>query len=1614
VTQDRSLPNGIDTDQATVYVFDTYGNAVTAGLPVTSTARGTQLQVVTPSATTGVNGQAVLSYTSLLPGVYQADVIVGGVTPSGSPVSLVFRVDPQAPDQLELLVAPAGPVTAGGVYTLTVSNQTGGSPVDNIPVSFTGPPELIFVGGVSSCVTGQAGQPGRCSVQVTGLTAGSYPVQATVPDPTAGGAPAPVQGSPAQLVFTAGTICVTNCTPVDPTHVTRVEVIRNGAAFDGVDQDLARVFAYDQFGNPVSGALVGSSTADPALTVQPVIAATASDGTSTVWYTSTVAGNHLASVQVAGLTPVGSPVTLGFGSNVGDPGNSQVTITPVGPLTVGTGPASSYTAQAVVRDVFNQPVSGAVVSFTVSPLVANGPVFGAGGSSCVTNQAGSCQVVLSSTKSGTYSIQGSLVAGPIGTALSRAWAADEVCAALSGCTPDNPNLPPVYRTRVEVTTDHQLANGSTPDVATVYAFDKWGNPVPGALVLSTTADADLRIDPGIPGTNDQGVSRIQYRSTVAGPHVAAVSVAGKIPTGSPITVNFIPQGPCVAPCVPDPGVPNDKRSRVEVDPDGQTADGQAQDVANVYLFDAQGNPTPGQVVTGALPAGSPLTVQSAPVAPTDAQGRTTISYTSKTAGSHEAQAFVAINGVATEIKFTPQPGVTPDPVIQSSPFQVRFVADTPCVAPCVPDPGVPNDKRSRVEVDPDGQTADGVAQDVANVYLFDQFGNPVSNVAVTGALPAGSVLTAQSAPVAPTDAQGRTTIGYTSKTAGGHLAQAFYTLPGGSPVEIVFTPQPGSTPDPVIQSSPFQVTFVADGPCVAPCVPDPSVPNEKRSRIVVDPDGQTADGVAEDVAQVFLFDQNGNPVSNVAVTQSKTDQSLLVQSASIQPTDAAGRTTIGYRSLVAGPHHARAFYSVAGVNTEIVFTPQPGVTPDPVIQSSPFTVRFTADTPCVEPGCTPDPSVPNDKRSRIEVDPDSQTADGQAQDVVNVYVFDQHGNPVSGVQVSESTTGSPLVVQSTPIQPTDAQGKTVIGYTSRVAGEHTGRVFIRVNGVDQEIKFTPQPGSTPDPVIQSSPFKARFVADGPCVAPCVPDPSVPNDKRSRIVVDPDNQNSDGQAEDVAQVFLFDQFGNPVPGYQVTTQSLSAALVVKTTSVPLTGADGKTSVAYSSAVGGQHQARVFYQPAAGGTPVEVVFTPQPGVTPPAWFQSSPVTLTFADVTAPVMIYPADGAFINTGRPTVTGTADIPGAVLKVKAGSTVICVTTVLPDQTWSCPVPAGSELADGRYVLTAVKADQAGNESVASTPHQVTVDTVKPVPPHVIEPGDGSSINDSKPTVSGDNGEPGNTIVVDAGGGNQCTAQVQPDGTWSCQLPQELPEAPADIKVTETDPAGNTSDETTVHVDVDLTAPDQPVITRPRDGSAVNDPRPEAAGTAEPGSTVVVDAGNDNRCTATVAADGTWSCRLPKPLPDGPNKIVVTATDEAGNTSDPVDSTFTVDTVAPKPPTVEGNEDNLHGTGEPGDQITVTGPDGKPVCDTTVNPSGNWECKPQAQTPLQPGDKITVTETDQAGNSVNVDYVIPRPLPSTGSQTGATLAGSALLAALLGGICLLVAARRRRRENPAN
>ncbi|WP_252363002.1 Ig-like domain-containing protein, partial [Citrobacter sp. wls826] len=167
-----------------------------------------------------------------------------------------------------------------------------------------------------------------------------------------------------------------------------------------------------------------------------------------------------------------------------------------------------------------------------------------------------------------------------------------------------------------------------------------------------------------------------------------------------------------------------------------------------------------------------------------------------------------------------------------------------------------------------------------------------------------------------------------------------------------------------------------------------------------------------------------------------------------------------------------------------------------------------------------------------------------------------------------------------------------------------------------------------------------------------------------------------------------------------------------------------------------------------------------------------------------------------------------------------------------------------------------------------------------------------------------------------------------------------------------------------------------------NDTTPTFSGTGNVGDLITLYlAGTPPlQGTATVGADGTWSFTPSAPVAPGSYQVTLTATDPAGNVSQPSNAiTLNIDTTPSAPPVIIAANDNvgdvtgdlatdavtddttptIRGTGSDGDTITLY--NGGTVIGTTTVAGGTWSITPG--TALANGSyTLSATATDAAGN----------------------------------------------------
>ncbi|WP_414450732.1 Ig-like domain-containing protein [Burkholderia sp. 22PA0099] len=185
------------------------------------------------------------------------------------------------------------------------------------------------------------------------------------------------------------------------------------------------------------------------------------------------------------------------------------------------------------------------------------------------------------------------------------------------------------------------------------------------------------------------------------------------------------------------------------------------------------------------------------------------------------------------------------------------------------------------------------------------------------------------------------------------------------------------------------------------------------------------------------------------------------------------------------------------------------------------------------------------------------------------------------------------------------------------------------------------------------------------------------------------------------------------------------------------------------------------------------------------------------------------------------------------------------------------------------------NQPAVKKPSRPTIDTVTGnVGPHAGAIDPAGLTNDPCPVLSG-HGDVGAIIHVRVDGEEVGTAEVGPDGTWTYQLAQPLPEGQCSLSVRASNSAGQSVPSKAYKIEVDVTPPSSPVI----DHVSLDSPA-TLSGHAEPHSTVDVYDGKTLLGTVTAGADGQWTFPLPDDMADGKHVLTATASDLAGNASE--------------------------------------------------------------------------------------------------------------------------------------
>ncbi|MDR6774964.1 Ig-like domain-containing protein [Azospirillum sp. BE72] len=324
-------------------------------------------------------------------------------------------------------------------------------------------------------------------------------------------------------------------------------------------------------------------------------------------------------------------------------------------------------------------------------------------------------------------------------------------------------------------------------------------------------------------------------------------------------------------------------------------------------------------------------------------------------------------------------------------------------------------------------------------------------------------------------------------------------------------------------------------------------------------------------------------------------------------------------------------------------------------------------------------------------------------------------------------------------------------------------------------------------------------------------------------------------------------------------------------------------------------------------------------------------------------------INTGSPTLTGTAEANGLV-RLYDGASLIGSGTANGSGIWTI---AASGLGAGAHTLSARMVDAAGNTSDPSATLTITIDTTAPGAPGTPSLSAGSNSGSTAdlitsvftPTITG-SAEANSIVTLYDGTTALGTVTADGSGAWSTTTPS-LADGAHTLSVVALDLAGNTSAASTaltVTIDTTAAAPTGLALAAVSDTGFRGDnltsaTTPTITGRAEAGSVVTLFKVGQPTPLGTGTADSTGAWSITSSVLDGgtgtAHSLFATIMDVAGNTSSASASlTFTIDTVpdavsielAPSSDTGSSNSDRitsdttptLSGTAGPGRVVTIS------------------------------------------------------------------------------------------------
>ncbi len=459
-TVDNATANGIAANTVQATVTDGDGQPIIG--QIINFAVNTQATLSTTEARTGANGIASTTLTHTVAGVSAVSATLGS---SSRSVNTTFVADESTAE-----------ITAANLTVTTNDSVANGSDTNAVRAKVTD----AYTNAVANQSVIFSASNGATVIDQTVITNAEGIADSTLTNTTAGvSAVTATLGSQSQQVDTT----------FKPGSTAAISLVKlaDRAVADGIDQNEIQVVLRDGTGNAVPNVPM-SIQADNGAIVVASTPNTGVDGTINATFTNLRAGESVVSVTSPAL--VGMTMTMTFSADQRTAVVSTLAAIDNNAKADGT---DTNVVRAWVVDANGNSVPGVSVTFDAGngAVLAQNPV--------VTDRNGYAENTLTNLAIGTTTVKATTVTDPVGQTVNTHF----VAGAVDTIT-------------LTVLVNGAVANGVNTNSVQAVVSDSGGNPVTGAAVVFSSANATAQITTVIGTTGVDGIATATLTNTVAG------------------------------------------------------------------------------------------------------------------------------------------------------------------------------------------------------------------------------------------------------------------------------------------------------------------------------------------------------------------------------------------------------------------------------------------------------------------------------------------------------------------------------------------------------------------------------------------------------------------------------------------------------------------------------------------------------------------------------------------------------------------------------------------------------------------------------------------------------------------------------------------------------------------------------------------------------------------------------------------------------------------------------------------------------------------------------------------------------------------------------------------